>query len=1045
MAKQPRNVSSMSSGSPESASAFAALANMVPATEKPAVAPEPAPEAEKPSRKRADKSGRRGNRQKGDARISASRAEEPKAIESAYVVEESPINEPVEAEVPENETDPRIAEMSALLKRVMDKGMFRPRSNGETPDSQKIQEVTMDYLSGKMMPGRFLDLAAEGKKSEMRKLMTEIDILLSEVNPEIYEERQENYRMHAERRLTKKNLEIGKMLDGITLDVKQGHDAKEIVKALDSIRRKAREAEVDFYSFNGDKSSGALAAFNGLGLRTSELRKELNARDAKIAADKARIDAEKAAKEAAKETTALEAAAAEDSSVDLDAGDLLVAEEDARPVTTFEPKESKKFVKGPREVKVDVRKKREPVPEPVLISEPKKSEKLGRKSALADILSPVDEKILEQKVEAPKVSEPAPRVAPTIESTQPATTPDDELEDAPTEEIDRKPITRELNREDDLETEEAEIKRRPTSEEIDDANIAALKENEVLGKPSALGAILLNAERDLAKSRESKKIEPAPVVSEPLPSAEPVVVKRKRRSVIETPEQIAKRKIREEKERIKQAEATANRPEEPIEQKAENREVDEPKKKKRTTKRVKKLGLTRKGPEAPETWKPTEAEIASVAANTVDAKTAERSFGERIREGLLTLVTRGKNRVETKSPIERVKDTYGKSALLAGALFAASRQFIRGKIPDVSGVLSSRLFSGAERQALKEAAALSMPMYEDLYASKEIAAERSREHIAELEKKVAASSLSDSGKVAFLSNLTALREKYAKEKGGEEYIAEIGKALDAAIPRLSGLQDGPRHAAELAGAAVLEGAKGTPSALVERYKTLTHDETGERASKGVRDAMVSAFKERMPKSLDARKSLRILAILFATGIPGNMLDSGDGSAIIDTILEKQEAMVSLNDPLPEAASTIASEEKTAESPQESVELASDALEGFTPEELEESRVREGDGITLALLRIMEKHPEKFGYESVDPTTLHVMAKREAISMARRDGLLKMWLKSEAVGNVYVVPVKKGSEWHVGFFNAKTEKELTDQERLALLTPEPKNAKQIKQP
>ncbi len=116
-----------------------------------------------------------------------------------------------------------------------------------------------------------------------------------------------------------------------------------------------------------------------------------------------------------------------------------------------------------------------------------------------------------------------------------------------------------------------------------------------------------------------------------------------------------------------------------------------------------------------------------------------------------------------------------------------------------------------------------------------------------------------------------------------------------------------------------------------------------------------------------------------------------------------------------------------------------SISEFTPADLAAGTVKSGDGITQALVRVIEQNPKQYGYvDSGDPMSFHLFASRLSKTMAKNDGLLKTWLTDEAKGNIIVVPVQGADGWHVGFLDANTHQEIAGQALKAFTKPEPRH-------
>jgi hypothetical protein len=429
-------------------------------------------------------------------------------------------------------------------------------------------------------------------------------------------------------------------------------------------------------------------------------------------------------------------------------------------------------------------------------------------------------------------------------------------------------------------------------------------------------------------------------------------------------------------------------------------------------------------------------------------------FGERLRHGFSYIWNRGEREAGEKVELKE-SETFGETAKTAAALARTAVTF--------GGVhLSPELVKHLPPSALSQKETVQLEQMlrsvaeggtknpdEEGYASY-------REGVRRLAERVSASRYGtpkEKGKV--LGNI--MRATIAPQEGR---AAAERDQIRVSAELLTQPRERPlSHTEQALGEHLLRAPSFEAQSLAVRYKALSPEATDSTALERVRKFMTEQFSEtaKMWNGESTRqkayaglktlgKALGAAGFAYATRELWEVMPTMDTLTQdelhmrIDDALKASEARDDAHvlQELSAREAVLGGEEMLGEIGTVSIPSAEVEIAQYSDAELALGTVKPGDGITQALVRVIEHDPKRFGYDGADDElSIDLFARTLSRSMAKHDGLLRTWLTDESMGNLIVLPEKHADGWHVGFLDAKTHEEVSGNALAAFTKAQPR--------
>lgn len=483
-------------------------------------------------------------------------------------------------------------------------------------------------------------------------------------------------------------------------------------------------------------------------------------------------------------------------------------------------------------------------------------------------------------------------------------------------------------------------------------------------------------------------------------------------------------------------------------------------------------------------FKPDLSQVLIPPEFRIEQKT--ESYGDRLRHGFSYLWNRGNEAAEEsiayhirgeKTPEElgeRERTSFGVAASFAASLTRTAMSYGGVAVaPDFVRYLAHSHYTSTERSQLREV--ISAAVTERRRVDKEaVGYDALREKSLRMVERIEASrylSKEDKARLRARIREAVAGQEERREKTDIDFNQEIAKIVDdAVVDRTSHTQRTRENTAfALTGIHLLRAPAYAGFALAERYAEVTKDLSPDAVTvERVRRMMVDEFraaaeiwngKTSRERAYAGLKTLRKVVLAGAMGYAStnglweamptmDTMTAGDLHERIDDALKVQTAgdAVHVLHELADHEAVLGGTETLGEhGAQEAFQHvgdmhaeASHAASFELPPGFTEGTVHKADGITQALIRVIEQDPKHYGYEGADdPLPIYLFAKKLSHTMAKHDGLLRTWLSDSAKENVIVVPMMKPDGWHVGFLSARTHEEISGSALQAYTKPEPR--------
>jgi hypothetical protein len=457
----------------------------------------------------------------------------------------------------------------------------------------------------------------------------------------------------------------------------------------------------------------------------------------------------------------------------------------------------------------------------------------------------------------------------------------------------------------------------------------------------------------------------------------------------------------------------------------------------------------------PEAWSPSAVE-KEAAATPIESEYREEkiepTFAEKAKHAFEYLWTRGESvrsavtdselyRTQMKGELSSAEfegkevSRAGKATKIAAAVLSGVSSFAGVQVfPDTVRYLSQSRYTKYEREELAEA-------IRSAQIEKQMDGALTKERDEAMRRIESSRYLTPEKRQEMMDKVQTLLEAYdrKKEAADETFNKETAEILDRAVQsKISLMKVGKElgnTAFALLGVNYLRTPLYTAMSLVERWENVTRETGSPRIKERIRKMTVDGFTEFWGDLRGKRGFMnRVQAVgtlSRGVGMAGVAIESiGDVLSWYEGAAPDGVEHLSRSVDLETHRAPVASEAPDVSASRAPyVESTVPYIEGpRVPEAMEslvaEAVVKKGDGITQRLQSLLFEHPEEFGYKGPDDEVMKkLFATREAIAMARRDGLLKMWLSKEAVGNIALIPVEKADGFHVAFVDVKTDEIL----------------------
>jgi hypothetical protein len=486
-------------------------------------------------------------------------------------------------------------------------------------------------------------------------------------------------------------------------------------------------------------------------------------------------------------------------------------------------------------------------------------------------------------------------------------------------------------------------------------------------------------------------------------------------------------------------------------------------------------------PPAPaKTWSPSEEEKAFAAHPVIEqprVESKDNGYGlrDKVSRGLSYLWRRGEDtynvHVKGEQSVyelgEEELGRFGKAAAIGGGILSSAMSMGGVQIGlDLPRFLSQRHYSSFEREALKKS------LGEARAASRERSTETEKsdfdkKRMALLQRIESSRYLSPQKRKKLLEKADDILARHTERThvAVDVFHKEVAQVLDEAIETRVTSSKVAKESLNTVFAATGLHFLRAPSyamlSLAESYQKAVREQgEGVRAKDVIRNHVIEGFRDwtadvrgregdtntqRFLKRTRALTTvLRGAGILSTLAMPVEMLaDTSHFHESVSKAIEGYSHEVAERFHL--AAPVALAETHThtahlAPALETNVEVPHSEMSAVElPPHFEDAVVREGDGISAALVRTIKHNPEKFGYtgNGNDELLLDRFSTRLAGKMVTADGLRHMWLKDDAVDHLAILPVERNGSWHVSFVDKETNEVLDDEQYLSYLTKEPR--------
>jgi len=491
---------------------------------------------------------------------------------------------------------------------------------------------------------------------------------------------------------------------------------------------------------------------------------------------------------------------------------------------------------------------------------------------------------------------------------------------------------------------------------------------------------------------------------------------------------------------------------------------------------------------------PNLSEIVRPPAERLEKK--EAGYGEHLRRGLSYLWNRGNQQLEesiayhirgekTKEELgEREREVYGTGIGVASSLCRTGMSYGGVAITaDLPRFLTQSYYTSAERDDLRKVITEYIRERWEVDQTNfgyDVLREKNKRMAERIE---ASRYLSPEDKKRLLGQVREIvgTQETRREKTETDFNVAIAKIVDqSVVERVTGTQvirEATNTAMAVTGMHLLRAPAYAGFALVERYQKISLESADDvTASEKMRKLMVDGFtnfskdltfqtgktkNERAYNGLMAiGKVVRAGAMAYASmnGLWETMptmdtMTAGDLHERIDDALRVYTAHddvhvmheLASHGAIGDGVQTLGEQgmhetlEPALSEVHVEIPMSEVPMFELTSDDLAAGIIKSGDGITQALVRVIEYNPKQYGYDgSGDELSIDLFARTLSKTMAKNDGLLKTWLTDEAKGNLTIVPLQGADGWHVGFLDAKTHQEITDSALKAFTKAQPRH-------